>query len=173
MIPIFYWDLLWGQGLYYELRFVLVNLCGRQEVLVSTNQTLAPEAIIRLYARRFTIETSFRNMKQTLGAFTYHFWSRSLPKLKRYAKKGESQPLDQVNDPDDRERIRQTVKAMEGYMMCSLVVSPWADATRRRSQSCVFVICAPHQSQWFLKLPSWPIYAARFFLCLPETRVYP
>lgn len=44
-----------------------------------------------------------------------------MPKLNRYLKKDESQPLDQVIDRNDRKRILQAVNAMEGYMMCSCI----------------------------------------------------
>jgi hypothetical protein len=87
---------------------VLVTMGERQSILVSTDRTLAPEAITRLFVWRFTTETTFRTLKLSLGAFAYHFWSRSMPRLKRYLKKGEAQPLEQVTGTGDRERILQT-----------------------------------------------------------------
>jgi hypothetical protein len=53
-------DLLWGQGLYQELRFVLVNHHNRLFILVSTDVTLAATDIIHLYGYRFKIECTFR-----------------------------------------------------------------------------------------------------------------
>lgn len=114
-------DLLWGQGLYQELRFVLVRWGDRLSILVSTDLTLTATDIIELYGYRFKIECTFREMKQAIGGFSYHFWSKSMPKLKRYLKKGESHPVEQVIDETERTRIRQTVKAIEGYVMCSCI----------------------------------------------------
>ena len=42
-------DLLWGQKLYQELRFVLVEMDGVQGILASTSLALEPLSIIRLY----------------------------------------------------------------------------------------------------------------------------
>lgn len=116
-------DLLWGQGLYQELRFVLVRQGERLSILVSTDLTLEAVEIITLYGYRFKIECTFREMKQVIGAFGYRFWSRSMPKLKRYLRKGESQPVEQVQDEQDRQRIRLALRAMEGFVMCSCIAT--------------------------------------------------
>ena len=114
-------DLLWGQGLYQELRFVLVKYNGKHSILVSTDLTLIPEDIISLYGCRFKIECTFREMKQVIGAFDYRFWSKSMPKLNRYLKKDEAHPLEQVIDETDRQLIIRTLEAIEGFVMCSCI----------------------------------------------------
>ncbi|MBD2843914.1 transposase [Paenibacillus sp. IB182496] len=116
-------DLLWGQGLYQELRFVLVKQGDRHSILVSTDRSLEAVEIITLYGYRFKIECTFREMKQVIGAFGYRFWSPSMPKLKRYLRKGESHPLEQVTSEPDRKRIRQTLQAIEGFVMCSVIAT--------------------------------------------------
>ncbi|WP_410512838.1 transposase [Paenibacillus sp. BR2-3] len=114
-------DLLWGQGWYQELRFVLVVHQGRRSILVSTDLTLAATDIIRLYGYRFKIECTFREMKQVIGAFGYRFWSKSMPKLNRFLKKEEAHPLEAVKDEQDQYRIERTLQAIEGFVMCQCV----------------------------------------------------
>jgi hypothetical protein len=114
-------DLLWGQGLYQELRFVLVRHGDRLAILVSTDLSLTAAEIIELYGYRFKIECTFREMKQVIGAFGYRFWSSSMPKLNRYRRKGERDPLEQVTSESDRQRIRLTLQAIEGFVMCSVI----------------------------------------------------
>jgi hypothetical protein len=114
-------DLLWGQGLYLKLRFVLVRWGDRLSILVSTDLTLAATDIIALYGYRFKIECMFREMKQAIGAFCYRFWSKSMPKLNRYLKKGAPHPVEQVTDEKERTQIQLTVKAIEGYVMCCCI----------------------------------------------------
>ena len=82
-----------GQRLYQELRFVLVEMDGIQSILASTSLALEPLAIIRLYSYRFRTECSFRELKQQTGAFCYHFWSKHMPRLSYYQKKGGPTPL--------------------------------------------------------------------------------
>jgi hypothetical protein len=115
--------LLWGQKLYKKLRFVYAEYNGQSTILVSTDLDLKPVEIIRLYSWRFTIENTFREMKQVVNAFGYRFWSKYMPKLKRYRKKTDPEQLDAVTDENARKRIRLAMKALEGYVFCCTVAT--------------------------------------------------
>lgn len=125
-------DLLWGQGLYKMLRFVLVEYNNTRTVLVSTDLTLLPLDIIKLYGKRFCIEVMFREMKQVICAFGYRFWSKHMPKLNRFKKKTDPDPVEQVINQQDRKRIKLTVKAIEGFMFCSIVATGLLQMTALR-----------------------------------------
>lgn len=114
-------DLLWGQKLYKELRFVLIEMNGVQSILASTSLELEPLSIIRLYSYRFRIEGMFRELKQQIGAFCYHFWSKHMPKLSYYQKAGESGPLERVEDEKGRRNILKAVRAIEMHMVMSCI----------------------------------------------------
>jgi hypothetical protein len=116
-------DLLWGKKLYKKLRFVLVEYNHTSTVLVSTDIALEPISISQLYGRRFGIEVMFREMKQVVDAFGYRFWSKYMPKLNRFKKKTDPNPLDNVTDPHAQKRIRLAIKAIEGFMFCSVVTA--------------------------------------------------
>ena len=114
-------DLLWGQKLYQELRFVLVEMNGIQNILASTSLELEPLSIIRLYSYRFRIECTFRELKQQIGAFCYHFWSKHMPKLSYYQKTGEAGPLEHVKDERSQKTILKAVRAIEMHMALSCI----------------------------------------------------
>ena len=114
-------DLLWGQKLYQELRFVLVEMDGVQSILASTSLALDPLSIIRLYSYRFRIECTFCELKQQVGAFCYHFWSKYMPKLSYYQKKGEPAPMEQVEGEKPRRKVLEAVRAIEMHMALSCI----------------------------------------------------
>ena len=115
-------DLLWGQKLYQELRFVLVIMeNGQRSILVSTDTGLSPIEIIELYAHRFKIESCFREFKQQIGGFGYHFWTQALEKLKHFTKKGEPDPLTKVTEEDKQHKILKTADAIERFVALACI----------------------------------------------------
>ena len=63
----------------------------------------------------------YREMKQCFGGFSYHFWSKAVPKLDRYLRKAADDPLEQVKDERERRRVLKTLKAIEGYVLFSSI----------------------------------------------------
>lgn len=114
-------DLLWGQGLYQELRFVLVVYEGMTSILVSTDLSLTPEAIIEIYALRFSIESCFREFKQQFGGFCYHFWVKGLEKLNRYKKKDEPDQLSHVTGAQSQAKVLQAIEATERFVQVACI----------------------------------------------------
>jgi hypothetical protein len=116
-------DLLWGKKLYQPLRFILTVLeDGTESILVSTDLTLSPVQIIKLYCYRFKIECAFRELKQVVAGFSYHFWSKVMPKLQRFKSNDINQTaLENVSDPCQRRLIKSTVKAIEGFVQLNIV----------------------------------------------------
>ena len=110
-------DLLWGQKLYQELRFVLVRYNGSRSILVSTDLSLSPKRIIELYAYRFSIEELFREFKQQVGGFAYHFWSKAVPKLNHFSRKEKPDQLETITDAHKRYLILGNIKAIEGFVL--------------------------------------------------------
>lgn len=77
-------DLYWpGAG--QIVRFVASydTKMNRKCLLVTTDASLPPEQVIKLYVCRWSIESSFKTAKHTFGTFSYHFWSKSMPKQAR------------------------------------------------------------------------------------------
>lgn len=114
-------DLLWGAKLYQKLRFVLVKSSKGECILVSTDLELDPVLIIEAYAHRFKIERMFRELKQQVHVFSYHFWTKAMPKLKKYKKKKDNSELDSVEKEDEKNRIIKTIEATERFVLCACI----------------------------------------------------
>ena len=114
-------NLLWGLKHYQTLRFVLVKWDGITSILVTTDLTLQPTKVIELYAWRAKIESMFREMKQQIGGFRYHFWTGAMPKLNHYARKEAPDPLSCVETPEERRRVLDCIRAIEAFVTCSTI----------------------------------------------------
>lgn len=76
-------DLIW-KPLQRIVRFVVVIHPSRGKcLLMSTDLTLEPIDIIRLYGIRFKIEVSFKSALRVLGVYAYHFWMRPMKPIKQ------------------------------------------------------------------------------------------
>jgi hypothetical protein len=120
-IPYHVTHLLWGKKLYQKLKFVLVEMDGTKTILVSTDLNFVAEKIIEVYSLRFKIECTFREMNQVISGFGYHFWSKYMPKLNRFKKTSETTNYQEVTSDKGKQRIIDTVKAVEGYVAVSCI----------------------------------------------------
>lgn len=102
------------------MRFVLVVYeDGRQSILASTDTSLSPETIIRLYSYRFKIERSFREFKQQFGGFGYHFWTRAAGKLNHFKRKEEPDRMDLIHSPENQKKVLKAIDATERFVQLS------------------------------------------------------
>jgi hypothetical protein len=69
------WREVWLREVTHQVRVVVIATKGDPILLVSTDVTLPPEAIIQLYAARFPIELALRDLKQYGGLGDYQCWT--------------------------------------------------------------------------------------------------
>ena len=106
-----------------QLRYVLVNYEGKKAILVCSDLSLNPITIIELYASRQKIEATFKSLNQTMGGFDYHFWNKDIPKLDRYRKKDDVDPVANIRDEKVQKSIQTTLKAIEGYVTMACIAN--------------------------------------------------
>jgi hypothetical protein len=101
-----------------RVRFVLVDHPTRGRVIfLSTNLSLDPVAVIRLYGLRFKIELSFKQAVRTLGVYAYHFWMMTMEKIGR---RSGDQYLHRRPDAY-RAAVRRKLAAYHRYIQLGLI----------------------------------------------------
>ena len=104
-------DLIW-KPIKEKIRFVLVKIDDDCFILMCSNLDWSPEDIITAYSYRFKIEVSFKNLKQLLGSFSYHFWSTVTPKLN----KKTAVDLSCITNESHKQLIAKTANAIEAFV---------------------------------------------------------
>lgn len=110
-------DLIW-RPLRALVRFVLVDHPTRgRSIFITTDLTLQPIEVIRLYGLRFKIELSFKQALRILGTYAYHFWLRAMPKISRGS---GTQHLHRASDRY-RDSVRRKLGAYHRHIQIGLI----------------------------------------------------
>lgn len=100
------------------LRFVFAITSRGPIVLMCSDLEMAPLTAISLYCARIRVETMFSMLKHLLGAFTYRFWSKHLPRHSRKPKKNAALKAPM---PDCVGSVRMTWQACERFVMLGCI----------------------------------------------------
>ena len=84
---------------------------------MSTDLTIDPVEIVRLYGCRFKIEVSFKQSLHVVGAYLYHFWMAATQPITR---NGGNQHLHR-EERSCRDAVRRKVAAYHRFMQLGLI----------------------------------------------------
>lgn len=133
-------DLLW-RPLRRVVRLVLVAHPTRGRcIFITTDLSMPPIEVIRLYGLRFKIELSFKQALRVVGVYAYHFWMSSMGKLARGSR---TQYLHRKSD-DYRAAVRRKLAAYHRHIQVGLI-----------SQGILQYLAVKHSRQVWASFGSW------------------
>ncbi len=141
----------WSIQLYWDspehlVQFVLTQLpCGQQMILISSDLTLSPQAVIEAYGWRFKIEVSFRTLIHLLGGFGYRFWLKSMPTAAHWPTN-----LNLAAAPEAfRQQVARKVEAFERFVNLHALALGILQILALEQADCIWV----QFPRWFRTLP--------------------
>lgn len=100
------------------VRFVFVAHPTRgNAIFMSTDLSLSPLEIIKIYSLRFKIEVSFKQSVRTLGVYSYHFWMRQMDRIKKCT---GNQYLHRKSQ-DYRDQVRRKLSAYQCHVQIGII----------------------------------------------------
>jgi hypothetical protein len=110
-------DLIW-RPVGKAVRFVFVVHPTRgSAIFMSTDLSLDPIEIIKIYSLRFKIEVSFKQAMRTLGAYSYHFWMMNMDRIKKCS---GDQYLHRKTEKY-REQVKRKLHAYHAHVQIGLI----------------------------------------------------
>lgn len=100
------------------LQFVLVKHPKKGKwILVTSDLTLTPNEVIEMYASRSKIEAMFKSLVHNVGAFTYRFWKKTMPLIK----KGSGDFFLHRKSSEFKEKYEKKIQAFHLYVQSASI----------------------------------------------------